>query len=192
MKSAAPATILGRNNYLLCWVPSHVGIVGNEQADRLANKATKDNRKAPNPLMRYDAKSKIKCKMKDIWAQRWNQNTSNKLQQITDSISPIPRISCDDRKWERTLTRLRIGHTRLTHGYLLAGSRTPPTCEDCEDETPLTVKHFLIDCSAHRMARLRAFNRTTINMKDILKDGDTSPNGPLAKYFSYIGYLNSI
>ena len=178
--------------YQLCWVPSHVGITGNEQADRLANRATKNSIQIGNNMMRYDIKSKIKCKMKQIWGQRWNMNTTNKLRQITDSISPLPRMSCDDRKWERTLNRLRIGHTRLTHGYLLAGNRTPPTCDDCEDEAPLTVKHLLTECPAHRFARLRAFSSTSVDMKRILNDDDTSSNGPIAKYLISTGYLGSI
>ena len=43
------------------------------------------------------------------------------------------------------LNRLRIGHTRLTHSYLLSGDDLPecsrPTCQ-----CPLTVKHILVEC----------------------------------------------
>ena len=179
--------------FRLCWVPSHVGITGNEIADNLANRATKNSVQMANSLRRCDAKSKIKCKMKNLWSQRWSQNVSNKLWKITgDSISPLPRPPSDDRIWERTLTRLRIGHTRLTHGYLLAGSRVPPICEDCEDEATLTVQHLLIECPAHRPARQHAFRRPNVSMKTILKDGDISPTGPLARYLTITGYLGSI
>ena len=41
------------------------------------------------------------------------------------------------------LTRLRIGHTRLTHSYLLK-QEDQPFCISCNE--PFTVKHFLIDC----------------------------------------------
>ena len=47
------------------------------------------------------------------------------------------------RKKETTLCRLRIGHTRLTHGHLM--SRDPqPFCDDCL--VPLTVRHILVEC----------------------------------------------
>jgi len=41
------------------------------------------------------------------------------------------------------LIRLRLGHSRLTHSYLLCGD-DPPTCQTCG--IPLTVKHILVEC----------------------------------------------
>jgi len=41
--------------------------------------------------------------------------------------------------------RLRIGHTQLTHSYLLSGT-DQPECSACH--CPLTVKHILIECPA--------------------------------------------
>ena len=41
------------------------------------------------------------------------------------------------------LTRLRIGHTRLIHSYLLK-REDQPFCISCNE--PFTVKRFLIDC----------------------------------------------
>ena len=40
--------------------------------------------------------------------------------------------------------RLRIGHSRLTHSYLLSGDDSP-TCQSCG--VPLTVKHILVECA---------------------------------------------
>jgi len=42
------------------------------------------------------------------------------------------------------LNRLQIGHSRLTHSYLLCGD-APPTCQSCG--IPLTVKHILVECT---------------------------------------------
>ena len=47
------------------------------------------------------------------------------------------------RREEVVLTRLRIGHTRLTHSYVLE-REDQPLCISCNE--PSTVKHFLIDC----------------------------------------------
>ena len=41
------------------------------------------------------------------------------------------------------LNRLRIGHTRLTHSFLLTGDDLPE-CGTCQ--CPLTVKHILVEC----------------------------------------------
>ena len=47
-------------------------------------------------------------------------------------------------KNEITLSRLRIGHTRITHSYLLEGKQQP-MCYACQ--TKYTVKHILIECT---------------------------------------------
>ena len=56
------------------------------------------------------------------------------------------------RRWETILCRLRIGHTRLTHGFLMSGGRQP-YCDDCR--VPLTVKHIIIQCPKFRSLRNR-------------------------------------
>merc|ERR1712030_64704 len=50
-----------------------------------------------------------------------------------------------NRRWETILCRLRIGHTRLTHGYHMSGAEAP-ICEHCPGPPRLTVKHILITC----------------------------------------------
>ena len=52
------------------------------------------------------------------------------------------------------LTRLRIGHTRLTHSYLLK-REDQPFCISCNE--PITVKHFLIDCIEFSHVRRKFF-----------------------------------
>jgi len=58
--------------------------------------------------------------------------------------------------------RLRIGHTRLTHSYLLSGT-DQPECSACH--CPLTVKHILIECPALTSSRNKHF--TASSMKDL-------------------------
>ena len=66
----------------------------------------------------------------------------NKMREITNVIKPWKYINMPCKK-EVILCRLRIGHTRLTHGFLMCGD--PQTyCEDCL--VPLTVKHLLVEC----------------------------------------------
>lgn len=49
-----------------------------------------------------------------------------------------------NRREQAVLTRLRIGHTKLTHSYLIA-HEPPPLCNVCNQ--PLTVKHIFENCS---------------------------------------------
>ena len=64
------------------------------------------------------------------------------MREITGSVNPWKYLSMP-RHWEVALCRLRIGHTRITHGFLMAGEH-PRYCDDCL--VLLTVKHLLIEC----------------------------------------------
>ena len=65
------------------------------------------------------------------------------MKEITSSTQPCWSYQGMPRKWETVLCRLRIGHTRLTHGFLMSGSN-PPDCDDCL--VPLTVRHIICEC----------------------------------------------
>jgi len=65
------------------------------------------------------------------------------------------------------LNRLRIGHSRLTHSYLLSVD-DPPTCHSCG--IPLTVKHILVECRSLRDIREKYF--TVSSVTDLFKSID--------------------
>ena len=133
-----------------CWCPSHVGIVGNEMADKEATIASYSNMPASNSHVPYrDWYPIIRAAIKQLWESEWSQIEYNKLRQIKHSVDTW-KTSISDRKNSIITARLRIGHTRLTHQYLLEG-RGQPYCEDCL--VPLTVKHFLAECPSHSDTR---------------------------------------
>ena len=57
------------------------------------------------------------------------------------------------------LNRLRIGHTRLTHSFLLLGDDLPE-CGTCQ--CPLTVKHILVECVDLKDVRIKHFVASSI------------------------------
>jgi len=142
----------------LCWIPSHVGIKGNE----MANKAAKDGicsvitqGKIP-PESFFPHISKL-C-MKE-WQDSWDSILTNKL----FSIKPVlgknkPRTSLC-RRDETVLTRLRIGHSRVTHSYLLS-RESQPICDHCK--CVFTVKHMLLECPSTAVVRHKYFSSTTL------------------------------
>ena len=82
--------------------------------------------------------------IRNKWQRHWEglHHTNSKMRAITSSTHPWHYTSMP-RRWETALCRLRIGHTRLTHGYLM--SADPQTfCMDCL--VPLTVVHLLVEC----------------------------------------------
>ena len=57
------------------------------------------------------------------------------------------------------LNRLRIGHTRLTHSFLLSGDDLLE-CGSCQ--CPLTVKHILVECVDLKDVRNKHFVASSI------------------------------
>jgi len=127
---------------IFCWIPSHVGIHGNEDADIAAKKSlllSQSNLKLPHTDFRPNIKKYILSK----WQSSWNSASFNKLHDIKPTLGEWHQGNRSVRREEVVLSRCRIGHTRLTHSYLL-NKEDQPECVPCQ--TPLTVKHILIDC----------------------------------------------
>ena len=137
-----------------CWIPGHVGIKGNEKADNIARRHIPNNIyeiKAPYS----DFKPRISQYVNSLFQAKWNVCVENKLHEINEDFLPSLKMYSDNRKEDIILTRLRIGHSRLTHKHYLA-NEDPPECIPCN--TPLTVKHVLIECVDTADTRKQFFN----------------------------------
>ena len=68
----------------------------------------------------------------------------NKLHSIYPTVGIVKHSRNISRYDSVLLNRQQIGHSRLTHSYLLSGDDSP-TCKSCG--IPLTVKHILVECA---------------------------------------------
>ena len=130
----------------LCWVPGHVGLRGNELADRTAKKALSGDVE-PCPIPHTDVRPKIKRLVTKKWQEEWDEYPTNKLHHICPSVSETIQATPEKRKDQVVLTRCKIGHTRLTHAFLMQGEDAPE-CIPCQ--CPLTVKHILLESIGFR------------------------------------------
>ncbi|GFS79461.1 RNase H domain-containing protein [Trichonephila clavipes] len=103
-----------------CWIPSHVGITGNEQADIVARSATTE---LPLTVPLCDMKRVIQHRIDNAWQESWNLQTNNKLHCVKPVIGALPVMPM--RRTDVKLTRLRIGPTRFTHRHLLLDENAP-------------------------------------------------------------------
>ena len=75
------------------------------------------------------------------------------------------KLQKTNQKEEITLSRFRIGHTRITHSYLLKGKQQP-MCYACQ--TKYTMKHILIKCTD--LAHIRKTFYSANNMKELFQN----------------------
>ena len=133
-----------------CWIPSHVGIKGNELADAAARRATSAPCTRRLPLPARDFYPSVSSFVLSQWQRAWDVQPRNKLKQLKPTLKLWQSSSRRNRQEEVTLCRLRIGHTFATHGYLLCGE-DEPTCPRCL--VSLTVAHVLLACPLFSSSR---------------------------------------
>ena len=170
----------------LCWIPSHVGIRGNEAADALAKQAVEKPR-CRITIPPTDYKQPLKASYKQKWQTIWDNTTNNKLREIKDKIGKPSSHS--DRKTQVIFSRLQIGHTRLTHGHLMSTPKEPaPICDRCN--VPITIKHIFNEC--HKYTRERNLYLGKYKSIEALKSSENFPKSNILTFLKETKLLDEI
>ncbi|GBL89418.1 hypothetical protein AVEN_225926-1 [Araneus ventricosus] len=74
---------------MLCWVPSHVGILGNEQADRAAKSADVP---ISISIPVGDLRKHVEMFLHTKWQEQWDLETDNKLHTLKPLVQPWPSL----------------------------------------------------------------------------------------------------
>lgn len=155
------------------WVPAHVGIRGNEMADKLAKRALlKDTVELQISLSKTEVKSIVWEKINKMWQVRWDrEERGRQLYRIQNSVKGN-RLAGGNRREEIVITRLRLGHCLLNKTLKLMGKHQTGLCEECQVEE--SVEHVLIECQRYLEQRgkmsidLREMGVQELTLKSLL------------------------
>lgn len=141
----------------LMWVPSHVGIIGNEYADSAAEEAKR------RPLIKYstwearDILNTISNFLMLTKTQKWSNYQHRYKFMNPMGNKPIYPRNCSRRE-TTTIVRLRIGHCKFTHQHIY-NKTSPPICPTCH--TQLNITHILDECTTFNTSRILNFGSNT-------------------------------
>jgi len=133
---------------ILEWLPSHMGIAGNERADQLAGQACEDQEIITIKLSVDECNKQITSHYYKQWQEEW-EKTKWPYKEINPQLKPYAGKT-KNRKEQISMSRLRLGVCLFTHGHYATGT-SMEVCSLCL--VPLTIKHILIQCPVYNLQR---------------------------------------
>ena len=133
------------------------------KSDRAA-KAARRTDMQPCLIPPSDFKPIIRKHITAMWQNTWDESPLNKLHEIAPIVNQPRTHHLSTRRDQSVFNRCRIGHSRLTHEFLLKGE-PPPECIPCN--CLLTIKHLLIECVDFTDVRQRFYQ--VPSLQDLFK-----------------------
>lgn len=134
-----------------------------------------------------DIKPVVRASIFQRWQTEWDEESNNKLHFTKPILGLWESASLKNRFHEVLLCRLRIGHSYITHKYLLCGEE-PPRCIHCGDD--VSILHILWLCSGLDEKRRHHFPelfRYCIPFHPVLLLG----NHPLIPFERVLSFISS-
>jgi len=133
------------------WIPSHVGISGNDAVDELAQAATRhDTVERATTHELHDDYNNIDKHITRLWQREYDsQHTGLFYREIEPVVTAKVKFTANNRAKETLITRLRFGKCKLNSCLHQIGKHPNGLCDACR--TPETVRHVLMECAANNV-----------------------------------------
>ena len=181
------------------WIPSHVGIRGNETVDNTAKQALSHNDLAYNiPLGVTEIYSIIHRNIHDMYKTQLSTNTKL-IAKIKPNPCTKPLNYHSNIHYDKIITRLRVGKTNLLGDLGQYTRHTSNNCTHCQ--VPETITHYLLHCPQHDLHRsklkqtLHTAGFTSFNLQTLLTITTSNINiiaPALIEFITSTGYSNNI
>ncbi|HIF39375.1 MAG TPA: hypothetical protein EYQ69_09405 [Gemmatimonadetes bacterium] len=157
------------NQVLLRWVPAHRGYEGNEKADSLAKKGSKniDSNAVSLPIPKVIGNSALRRRTTRKTETSWNKLPPSHTKRMWRNkfTKEIPKLN---RGNLRRATQFLTGHAALNyHLNKYKPDKISPTCPHCLAEEE-TVGHFMGQCPKWSAQRSALFDSFYLSASDIV------------------------
>jgi len=134
------------------WVSAHIGVSGNERADKLVKRALKKgDTEMRISISKAEAKSINWENFNQMWQNRWDREKKGRHLYVVQRSVKATRVGSWNRREETVLTRLRLGHTALNMTLKMKVKHQTGLCEGCGEEE--SVEHVVVNCKTHETHR---------------------------------------
>lgn len=145
-------------NIIFEWIPSHVGLSGNEMADIAAKNALSiETCLTKTPMYKEDIKCLSKNILRTMWQEHWDNNKkSRQLHAIQEKVNFKIAIPKNTREREVTLFKLRSGYIGTNSFKAKLGRSQSDLCDNCTVVDDL--QHLLYNCQKYTQERTNLFD----------------------------------
>ena len=158
----------------LIWIPSHIGITGNEIIDQHTQTATSQQIDTSPPSDLIDIKQKIDIYITEQWQKQYITSTKAQTYKTYEPTvnTKIKALRHVKRIHQKKITRLKVGRCNLNSYQHQNGFHPSGLCTYCN--TLENIEHHIIHCAhynyIHKLQPTLTKLNTTPTLQNILKN----------------------